>query len=309
MPLYKYLPLEFAKLLTEQGRIKISKLSVYQDEEKYGEDIGDEKEGSLTEWSELDNSNHEKFTSNHVIETVMGNNFKGNFKNCIVAVEHKEADYHIYSTSKVFNLSLMRRFSDDYAEKYNACIKIKEPKKFFELINQALQGEATYQVTSLCKYGNRKKHHDTQSVHPVLHKPLKHEYQSEVRSIWSFYDKDAPKDKFLHIPDLINYCELYFIDKPDIKDNFLGVNRISNMNFKNDSVLLDEHVFDNCTFESCRLVFNGGYKVDLNDSKFDKCDVILDGSALRTTSFLKFLRNECGIPSVDNILDRIKKNK
>lgn len=306
VPLYKYLPLEFAKLLTESGKIKISTLSKYHNEEKYGEDIGDVDEGTLTEWSELDNSDG-PIKTNRVIESAIGSNVQGHFRNCIVATKHKAYDYYIYSMSKLFDLSLMRKFSSDYSEKYDACIKITNPVKFFDLINKTLGDRANYQVSAICKYGNRKKHHEKAEVHPVLLKPLKHEYQAEVRTVWSFVDKEEPEDIFLEIPELTDFCELYFIDKIDITDGFLGNNRLVNKKFQNDSVLLDEHIFDGCTFDSCRLVFRGGYLVHLGDSKFNDCKVILDGSALRTTNFLKFVRNEAGGGGiVDSIIDDIR---
>jgi hypothetical protein len=203
----------------------------------------------------------------------------------------------------------MRRFSADYSEKYDACIKITNPIKFFGLINSTLGERANYQISSLCKYANRKKHHEKSEVHPTLLKPPKYEYQAEVRTIWSFNDANEPEDVFLEIPELTSFCELYFVDKIEIKDGFLGLNRLVGKKFENDSVLLDEHIFDDCSFESCRLVFRGGYSIDLSDSKFNKCEVIMDGAALRTTNFLKFLKHEAGGQIfVDKIIDDINED-
>ena len=43
-PLYKYLPLEFANGLVKEGTVKLGTLTDYQNEDHYGEDIGDQGE-------------------------------------------------------------------------------------------------------------------------------------------------------------------------------------------------------------------------------------------------------------------------
>ena len=242
----------------------------------------------------------------------MGHNIKGNLRNCIVATKHKAYEYYIYSTSSEFDLSLMRKFSSDYSEKYDACIKITDAKKFFNLINETLDERASYQISSKCKYGSRMKHHTDEEVHPALLKPMKHEYQAEVRTIWKFNNSNEPEDIFLEIPELKDLCKIYFTDKREITDGFLGVNRIKGKDFENDSVLIDKHTFDNCTFKSCQLVYRGLSQIDFNNTKAFDCKVTLAGSALRTIDFLKLLNNDngegdTGKKTVNKIIDQIRK--
>jgi hypothetical protein len=49
--IFKYLPLKYAKLLVNSGSIKIGTLYSYMDIEEFGNEIGDNNEGSALEYS------------------------------------------------------------------------------------------------------------------------------------------------------------------------------------------------------------------------------------------------------------------
>lgn len=50
-PLYKYLPLKYAKKIVNEGIVKIGTFVEYKNVEKFGKEIGDSNEGKLSEWS------------------------------------------------------------------------------------------------------------------------------------------------------------------------------------------------------------------------------------------------------------------
>jgi hypothetical protein len=59
----------------------------------------------------------------------------------------------------------------------------------------------------------------------------------------------------------------------------------SNQTLTRAQIILDENVYDKCTFEKCQIVYRGG-QVQLNSMMVD-CVWVFEGCALNTIKFLQ----------------------
>jgi hypothetical protein len=62
--------------------------------------------------------------------------------------------------------------------------------------------------------------------------------------------------------------------------------RYKNKKFTNERVDLDEHGYDHCTFEGCRIVLEKG-ETELQGCTFNNCKLMLVGQALRIAKILQ----------------------
>ncbi|MEZ8470771.1 hypothetical protein AB6D20_007280 [Vibrio splendidus] len=182
MPLlYKYMKKEHAKLLLEQGSLRIGTLYEFRDEEKHGKEVGDNKEGTKSAYMEVDNeqwspSNQPEFSKSFFN---LGTNGSINISGVTLERPQNSPDFYIYCTTYEFDESAMRDFG------YDTCIEIEQPEKFFKCISKSLKHKANYQGSHRCKYQPRRLPHNLDSgVHPSLVKEVEYAYQKEVRSIW-----------------------------------------------------------------------------------------------------------------------------
>jgi hypothetical protein len=310
MPLYKYLPLQYANSLVQSGVVQIGTLLGFRDEEKYGEEIGDKEEGTFTEFSAL----HGKLKPeemNEVQKAVVniGQNSNVTFSNCIAVVKHESPDHYIYSTSKVFSLNLMRTISKDYAEKYDACVKITNPTKFFELISEKIQELAKYEATHPCIYMEKHIYHDKNKPHPALIKAKKYSYQDEFRTLWSPNSEDKISSEILTIPELTSYCELFYVDQGALKEK--GLPKIDSKNFESDVVKLDSHHFHDCTFNNSHIMFYAEEAPNLSSCTFNNCSWGFGGAADLTMSFMNTIYHQLqgnGSDLIESTFEKIRKN-
>lgn len=271
-PWYKYLPLKYANALTERGLIKIGTLFEYQKEDQYGKNIGDKGEGSLTEWSRISRENVTQKDLNRIERQVfkIGNGVKGAaLHNCLAAVTQNSRDLYIYSVSRVFNIELLRTLCEDYHEKYDSCVRINNPEKFIKAVSDAFSDKGKFEATALCCYMSRTKHHSKSVPHPVFIKEPHYQYQEEIRTVWSPVTEETIQGEIIEIPNLSNYCELYFVDTGDRTED--GMSMVKNKKFENDVVKIDSSVYLNCNFRNTEILFCAEDVVYLNTCEFHNC--------------------------------------
>jgi hypothetical protein len=309
MPLYKYLPSQYANALAHNGVVQIGTLLGFRDEEKYGEEIGDKEEGSFTEFSLLDGELKPE-EMNEVQKAVVGVGNRATFSNCIAAVKRESPDLYIYSTSKVFSLNLMRTISKDYAEKYDACVKITNPTKFFELISEKIKELAKYEAILPCVYMEKHIHHEKAKPHPALIKAKKYSYQDEFRTIWSSNSEGKISSTILTIPELTSYCEIFYVDKGALKEK--GLPQIDSKCFDNDVVKLDFHRFNNCTFNNSHIIFYAEEAPYLSSCTFNNCNWGFGGAADLTMNFMNTIYHQLqgsGADLIESTFEKIRNNE
>lgn len=293
-PWYKYLPLEYANGLVDKGKIKLGTLFEYKNEDLYGPDIGDKGEGTLTEWSRIDKENVTQSDLNRIEGKVfkVANGVKGVKLNCLVAVSQKSSNLYVFSSSKVFNVELMRKLSADYHKKYDACVKITNPKKFIKVVSSAIKEIGKFETYEPCCYMHRTKHHSKMAPHPVFIKEPRYQYQEEVRAVWSSIRKEGLQSQFLELPKLTKYCELYYIDSGESTED--GIAKIFEKQFSNDVVKIDSSAYVNCIFKDTEILFCAEDTIHLDTCEFHNCQWYFGGAAERTLNFMKCIYHNFG---------------
>lgn len=76
--------------------------------------------------------------------------------------------------------------------------------------------------------------------------------------------------------------------------------------YESETVLLDGHSFENCTFKNCTLEFRGTDAVSLVGNNIQNCQWSLSGPAALTISFLKGLYQGAG-PTGQSLVDSMFK--
>lgn len=276
LPLYKYLPLKYAEDLVIKGIIKLGTLYEYQDTNLHGNEIGDQEEGNLEEWVFFNKSNvtNKDLTEFERRQIYISDDTIGNsFINCRIICRNKTIDSYIFSTSRFFNVELMRKLSRNLTEKYDACVKIHDPQKFIQTISESdeFKKYGNYIGIGLCHYRDRSIHHSKidSMPHPILIKEPKYEYQGEVRVVWESKSTERINSKILKIPELTNYCELFYVDKQSTQ-NDLPI--ITKLNFKNDVVKMDLPFYHKCNFSNSQIIYIAKDMINLDKLKFFKCE-------------------------------------
>jgi hypothetical protein len=295
-PLYKYLPLKYAKDLTEKGIIKLGTLSEYQNVDLHGTDIGDKDEGNISKWSLIDKKNVTNKDLNDVERRAFNipDGVVGvQINNCLAVATQKSDDLFIYSTSRLFNVQLMRIINSNYHEKYDACIKIHNPDKFIQTISDAFKEHGNFEATRLCAYISRSIHHSKPDpdIHPVFIKEPRYKYQEEIRSVWSSISTDEINSRVLKIPELSEFCELYYVDELIVTDDFP---KIIGKSFVNDVLKIDSTIFNKCNFKNSRIIYSAENKFYLDTCEFHGCEFIFEGAAGETIDFIKNIYHHFG---------------
>jgi len=237
------------------------------------------------------------------------NGVKGvQLNNCLAAVSQKSNDLYVFSSSKVFNVELMRRISRDYHKKYDACVKITKPNEFIKTISGAFKERGKFEASALCCYMNRIKYHSKMAPHPVFIKETKHQYQEEVRAVWSPVGGEQIQSEILELPEITKYCELYYIDSGESTDD--GIAKISEKHFSGDVVKIDSSVYFKCIFKDSEIVFCADDNLLLDTCEFHNCLWSFGGAAERTLNFMKSIYHGVGGDGkkiIDSTFENIKK--
>lgn len=133
--IYKYLPLKYAEELVYSGTLKIGTLHCYQNIEELGQEIGDKDEGITIEFSH-DKEAKTGDKSNPLERTAIKVGPGMVVENNSIERRNISPNYYLYCASISYDASLLKKLNKDYlGDKYDACVKITNPKYFIDQIN------------------------------------------------------------------------------------------------------------------------------------------------------------------------------
>ena len=78
---------------------------------------------------------------------------------------------------------------------------------------------------------------------------------------------------------------------------------IKNQVFDNDKITLDGNSFDQCTFNSCEMIYGGVGPVSLSNSKLNNVTWHFVGNAANTMDFLKTITDSMGDSGIELLLN------
>jgi hypothetical protein len=76
--------------------------------------------------------------------------------------------------------------------------------------------------------------------------------------------------------------------------------------FEQETVCLDDQVFDNCTFDKCELIITGAGPYVLRDNIFMDCQFRFTGHAANTLAFLAMLHKSGAARTVEDLFNEIR---
>ena len=202
--LYKYLHREHAKMLLKRGKLRIGTLYEFRDIEKHGAEIGDSLEGQKSTFMEIEKeiwnpNNQPKFTKDFFN---LGENSSLTIQGITLEKSISSPNYYIYSTTEVFDKSILSDFG------YDSCIIIENPKKFFAAISRTLRYKGDFEGIFKCQYYPRKLPHDRDhGIHPVIIKSPEYAKQKEVRTLWK-PKKTSIQPLIIECHKASKYCRL-----------------------------------------------------------------------------------------------------
>ncbi|MEQ1484626.1 hypothetical protein [Methyloglobulus sp.] len=201
-PLFKYLRREHATRLLAEGILRVGTLHEYRDVGRYGNRVGDSKEGSKGTMLKVDRLD---VMSKDDLPEFVRNSFevgsgKFTFINSTFLVTEDSPDFYIYSVTKRFSAEAMRNLG------YDACVRIDDPASFFRALSHSLRHKGSFQGLHSCIYMPRYTPPDKQhNIHPALIKEPEYEGQQEQRAIWQ-PASSKPRPVILACRKARNYC-------------------------------------------------------------------------------------------------------
>ena len=78
--------------------------------------------------------------------------------------------------------------------------------------------------------------------------------------------------------------------------------------FKNKTIVLDGNSYEECTFDECVLIYEGGNIPELVGCTFENCGWQFSGAAQRTVLFMKALYHGGGESVIEATIEELKKN-
>lgn len=219
--LYKYLPLQYAKQMLEEGTVKLGTLYGYRQSE-YGKARSDSTEGSV-KYSVKDIQENRDGTYN--IKLPIRVNFNGSVNISRDQLVYSSANAYMYCVSSLKSSELMQSFTSD------ACIKINDSEKFFSIVTYRLAdlGHILYGApiaAGKCIYQDEGKvinnNSNINQTPEFFMKPAKYKDQYECRFLWFPQEKSSspisddlhlitrelPSLKPLQCPEIKEICEL-----------------------------------------------------------------------------------------------------
>lgn len=202
--LYKYMHMEHAKSLIENGTVRIGTLYEYRNTEKHGTTIGDDLEGTKSVYMDV---KKEWWTGKSQPEFAksffnLSENSSMRLEGITLEKPTNSLNYYIYCTTEEFDKDVQSDFS------YDACIIIENPKKFFAVISEKLKRKALFKGIYKCQYRDRRIPHDKDNkIHPAIIKDPKDSKYKEVRAIWK-PEKKLITPIVINCRGIIRYCKL-----------------------------------------------------------------------------------------------------
>lgn len=298
--------LEHAMGLVRKGILRIGTLNDFRNHEKYTASVADEDEGKRVTYSEdeMDLSRPETvppFLRKH-IRAEEGKYWK--LSNIRFQVTNKSPNYYIFSVSEEYSPDITLRM------KYDSCVQIDQPEKFFATITDCLYKKGKIKkgegFAARCIYENRSQHYSKiERSHPALLKdPHDYSYQKEIRAIWAPSESKIEPYIIIQCYPARKYCHIIEGKVPMITGNIID------QKVDGKDVLVDGAFIDNSTLTNCKLIFQGAKPFRAENSSFIDCDWAIEGYAALTVEFLKVLYSAGGSAQkkVEQILKHIKGN-
>jgi len=207
---------KYAEQFLSEGKLRIGSLYDFRNIEKYGEETGDEGEGTKELYTE----------QKHVHENNIPDFLKGAIKvgggskidiiidgDNTIDRKFEDPNLYIYCVSLDFNEDRMRKIGHD------ACLVI-EDQSFFQHMHNAMKTKIapnTQGVLSSVYYGSRRYLHTRDPNIPMaVIKPERFRYQNEARAIWiPDPEKEIEEFFYINVPMAVLSCRrsLVLIDR------------------------------------------------------------------------------------------------
>lgn len=206
----------------------------------------------------------------------------------------------------------MDKLSEDYVDEYDACVKINNPEKFFEVLSNETN-DLIYLATSACRYKNRFQHYKDNSIPPFLIKSPEYAYQYEVRSVWKPKEKSEINSIQVKSEKIKQYCEMFYVFKKTSDEfNDRGKRVVNAKTFNNDVILLNNNnAYINCKFKNCIFIYNGDAGLfELGNNEFWQPSIEFSGPASNTLNFMKTIYHslgDFGKKVIDELFEDIKR--
>lgn len=192
MELFKYTRREHFDSLSNSGAIRIGTLFDFRNTDRYGNQVGDQREG------------HAKFGGNF-LNIRPGNNLVSHhpalqglvkigegvhIENLVLNdINVQSENLYIFSTVGSFTEEAMRRWHSDPSARYNCCYRILSARLFFREISSHLRETADFLGFGEVHYYDDTKQIDLHSqishLHPAqLKGGVNYDHQAEIRAFW-----------------------------------------------------------------------------------------------------------------------------
>ncbi len=231
MPLFKFLEKKFAKKLINEGCIRLTKLTEFRDTQKYSDQIHDPLEGILEIKNHFDYYKGLAKDGTGLIPFLFDPMLPVECVNGEMSCTVKVDNFLIYCTSQeLFTDSMIQAFKD----KKDACVLIKDPNKFFDIISQSCP-HLNFLGNRYCNYKIGKKlfeknpvrNSNTEKImkYPVQAawlKPKEYANQVENRAIWSS-KKNIDLESIIicrdELKDLVMEIDIENVNEEALKNN------------------------------------------------------------------------------------------
>ena len=284
-PLFKFLKNDHAKALLNCGQVRIGTLFEFRESEKYSGLIYDNGEGQKQISIYFDRV---ELTGNElaVFGIPIGGEGIVNLYGSTISLRQDSPDCYIYSTTASFFSSTLFQAIDDGKE---ACIMIKEPEQFFNMISQNFNLGDHVGIYP-CLYGDRSLNLNwdndkgyinvLSSMPAAIIKPSNHDVYKEVRAIWS-PNHDQIEPVILSVPDLsglvveLNFDDLDVSAINNSSDQYrIGVKVIkkSGLHTAEFSIEMPNEVFTPVIFEENGDSFLG-FKSESNTAEYKNATI------------------------------------
>lgn len=196
-----------AEQFYQSGKIRIGSLYDFRNIEKYGEETGDDGEGTkelYTTQKHVHEGNIPRFLQD-AIKVGPGSHFEwiidGDHK---VSRKFSDPNCYVYCVSMDFSEDRMRRMQHD------ACVVIEHESYFHHIHNAIKPKLVSGSKGVLCSvhYGPRYLHHsDDHDIPLAAIKPERFRYQQEARAIWlPCNEKEVEEYFYVSVPMAIRAC-------------------------------------------------------------------------------------------------------
>lgn len=209
--LYRYTKRDWANQMMDKGTIRINTLEDLRKEERYGREIGDRGEGTLTthmRGKPIDLTKPHTIPS--AIRRMQDEKRMIGSGNIIVHGNVNETSANCYLYCLSLSRNLLNQFQEDTSG-YDTVIEIFNPGKFILAITNSLNSK--YSSINTCRSGLVEYRHRVQEfeneskTYPIFIKEPRHKWQEEFRLVWNS-DGQRTEPILLSCPDLKYFSQI-----------------------------------------------------------------------------------------------------